>query len=69
VRHPTGHLHDLRRTYNTFGKEIAGFTMHEATRLLGNTPDVNEDHYTSFVGEEAAKKVNVLADYLFKKAK
>ena len=43
--------------------------MHEATRLLGNTPDVNEDHYTSFVGEEAAKKVNVLADYLFKKAK
>ncbi len=65
----TYHLYDLRRTYNTFGKEKAGFTMQEATRLLGNSAAVNERHYSPFVGDGAAAKVNMLADFLFARVK
>ena len=61
----TYHLHDLRRTFNTYGKEKAGFTMQEATKLLGNTAAVNERHYSPFAGDGAAGKVDELAGFLF----
>ncbi len=61
----TYHLYDLRTTYNTFAKEHAGFTMQEATKILGNSPEVNERHCSPFVGDGAADEVNKPADYLF----
>lgn len=53
-------LHDLRRTFNTYCLEVAGFTHNQASAVTGNTLRVNLEHYSTVLEEEVKRKIERL---------
>lgn len=53
------HLHDLRRFFNrVILQERLGFSPEEAGRYIGNSEEVNRQHYSPISAESLERRIN-----------